>query len=122
MTLIRCIFHYETLPFFRKVLNCANSAILFQFLVILIVIILCNSILAGPSQSTIATLQGIQITAERLIMSLRLHDNIIPALCQLHWLPVEFRVTYKLYLLTLWLQIFLTTLKLAHREFLHTFT
>ena len=29
-------------------------------------------------------------------MSLRAHDHITPALRQLHWLPVKFRITYKL--------------------------
>ena len=59
----------------------------------------CNSVLAGLPQSTIASLQGVQNVAARLIMSLGSHDHITPTLRQLHWLPVKFRVTYKLCLL-----------------------
>ena len=59
----------------------------------------CNSVLAVLPQSTIAPLQGVQNAAARLIMSLGSPDHITPALRQLDWLPVKFRVTYKLCLL-----------------------
>jgi len=35
-------------------------------------------------------------TVARVIMNLSLRDHVKPALKQLHWLPVEQRITYKL--------------------------
>jgi len=31
-----------------------------------------------------------------LVLNLRQHDHVTPALQQLHWLPIEYRITYKL--------------------------
>ena len=59
----------------------------------------CNSILAGLTQSTTISLQGVQNAAARLIKSLGPCDHITPALRELHWLPIKHRVIYKLCLL-----------------------
>jgi hypothetical protein len=56
----------------------------------------CNSLLAGLPSSSIEPLQHVQNAAARLILDLHPRDHITPALKHLHWLPVEFRVTYKL--------------------------
>jgi len=58
----------------------------------------CNSLLAGlpPPRTTIAPLQRVQNAAVRLVLNLGFHDHLIPALQQLHWLPVEYRIKYKL--------------------------
>jgi hypothetical protein len=54
----------------------------------------CNSLLiAGLLLTSLEPLQRVQNAAARLILSLRAHDHITRALKQLHWLPVEFRVT-----------------------------
>jgi len=47
-------------------------------------------------RSTIQPLQRVMNAAARVIMNLSLHDHVKPALKQLHWLPVEQRITYKL--------------------------
>jgi len=36
------------------------------------------------------------ITAARMVLNLGLCDHVTPALKQLHWLPVEHRIKYKL--------------------------
>lgn len=59
----------------------------------------CNSLLAGLSRSTILPLQRVQNAAARLVLDLRPHDHVTPALKLLHWLPVESRITYKLCML-----------------------
>jgi len=41
-------------------------------------------------------LQRVQNAAARLVLNLGLHDQVTPALKQLHWLPVEHRIKYKL--------------------------
>ena len=48
---------------------------------------------------TIDPLQRAQNAAALLVFGLRSHDHITPALAQLHWLPVQFRIKFKLCLL-----------------------
>ena len=59
----------------------------------------CNSLLAGLPQSTLEPLQRVQNCAARLILNLRQRDHVTPALKQLHWLPIQARVQFKLYTL-----------------------
>ena len=56
----------------------------------------CNSLLSRLPGSTIQPLQRVMNAAARVIMNLSLRDHVKPALKQLHWLPVEQRITYKL--------------------------
>jgi len=56
----------------------------------------CNAVLARLPKSTIAPLQHVQNAAARLICGLGPRDHVTPALYELHWLPVEQRVTFKL--------------------------
>jgi hypothetical protein len=56
----------------------------------------CNTVLAGLPSSTTAPLQRVQNAAARLVFDLRSRDHVTPALIQLHWLPVQSRITYKL--------------------------
>ena len=56
----------------------------------------CNSVLAELPATTLATLQRVQNAAARLVLNLKRSDHITPALIQLHWLPVKFRIIYKL--------------------------
>jgi hypothetical protein len=55
----------------------------------------CNSILIGLPASSIAPLHRLQNAAARLVMGLRARDHITSALFHLHWLPVFFRIQYK---------------------------
>ena len=59
----------------------------------------CNAILAGLPKTTIAPLQRAQNAAARLVAQLGPHDHVSNALRDLHWLPVQQRITYKLCLL-----------------------
>ena len=59
----------------------------------------CNAVLAGLPKSTTAPLQRAQNAAARLIACLAPRDHVTSTLRQLHWLPVQFRITYKLCLL-----------------------
>ena len=56
----------------------------------------CNSSLAGLPAEQIARLQKVQNNAARLIMRRRKHEHVTPLLKELHWLPVKFRIEYKL--------------------------
>jgi len=51
-------------------------------------------------KTLIQPMQRVMNAADRVIMNLSLRDHVKPALMQLHWLPVEQRITYKLCLFT----------------------
>jgi len=59
----------------------------------------CNSVLAGLPWSTTEPLQRVLNAAARLVVGLKPFDSVTPALKQLHWLPIEHRIKYKLCLL-----------------------
>ena len=59
----------------------------------------CNAVLAGLPASTTEPLQRVQNCAARLLFLLRPRDHVRPYLQRLHWLPVIWRVKYKLCLL-----------------------
>jgi hypothetical protein len=56
----------------------------------------CNSVLAELPATTLAPLQRVQNAAARLVLNLKRTDHITPALIELHWLPVKFRIIFKL--------------------------
>ena len=60
----------------------------------------CNSLLYGLANTGLAKLQRVQNAAARLVTSTRKYDHITPILCELHWLPVKFRIHFKIFLLT----------------------
>ena len=61
--------------------------------------VFCYSLLTISPQSTLQPLQRVQNAAARLVSDTKPRDNISPVLAQLHWLPVNQRITYKLCLL-----------------------
>ena len=58
-----------------------------------------NSLLYGTEQSHIDRLQCCQNNVARIMSKRRRFDHIIPVLKELHWLPVEHRISYKILLL-----------------------
>jgi len=60
----------------------------------------CNSLLYGIDKGLLNKLQRVQNALARVVVtSVRRHDHVSPALKQLHWLPVEQRILYKVGLL-----------------------
>ena len=56
----------------------------------------CNSLLAGLPNCTLDVLQRVQNASARLICQLKPRDHISTSLQDLHWLPIRYRVQYKL--------------------------
>ena len=56
----------------------------------------CNLVLVGLPASTIAPLQRVQNAAARLILRIDRRSQITSALRELHWLPVKYRIQFKL--------------------------
>lgn len=60
----------------------------------------CNSLLIGLSSCKIKPLQPLKNCAARLLRRSRQRDHIKPHLQALHWLPVQFRIEFKIALIT----------------------
>ncbi len=59
----------------------------------------CNALLGGCPTSSINKLQIVQNAAARALTRSRKYDHITPILQSLHWLPIKFRISYKILLL-----------------------
>ncbi len=60
----------------------------------------CNALLYGLPNYQIAKLQHIQNMAAKLIFQQPKFSRVTPLLAQLHWLPVEQRIIFKILILT----------------------
>ena len=60
----------------------------------------CNSLLYGLPASYINKLQWVQNAAARLISNTTHFDYISPVMKDLHWLPVKYRIMFKLVVYT----------------------
>jgi len=93
-----CFYHIRRLKQIRRLIGPKVTATLMSAFV-LSKLDYCNAILAGLPKSTIAPLQRAQNAAARLIGLVAPRDHVTSMLQQLHWLPVQYRITYKLCLL-----------------------
>ena len=60
----------------------------------------CNAVLHGAPSGTIHKLQRVQNNAARIVHQAPRRSHAHPLLKELHWLPVEQRISYKLAVLT----------------------
>ena len=60
----------------------------------------CNSLLFGAQKRDIVKLQSVQNAAARIVTGLKKRDHITETLRDLHWLPVEERIAFKINLIT----------------------
>jgi len=56
----------------------------------------CNSLYYGITAASLSRLQSVQNAAGRLLLKIKKHESITPALKSLNWLPVQYRIRYKI--------------------------
>ena len=54
----------------------------------------CNALLHGLPKYQLQRLQYVQNTAARVVLQMSRFDQITPVLCELHWLPIQYRITF----------------------------
>ncbi len=59
----------------------------------------CNSLYVGLDQSSLQRLQLVQNAAAQLLTGTKKYEHITPVLASLHWLPVRFRIEFKILLI-----------------------
>ena len=60
----------------------------------------CNSLLVGLCQEQIAKLQRVHNAAAKLVAGAKKFDHVTPILMELHWLPISYRIRFKILVLT----------------------
>ncbi len=58
----------------------------------------CNSLYYGVYQSSLSRLQLVQNAAARLLSGTRKYEPVTPILSALHWLPIKYRIDFKILL------------------------
>ncbi len=56
----------------------------------------CNSLYYGVSQYSLSHLQLVQNAAARLLSGTRKYEPVTPVLSAMHWLPINFRIYFKI--------------------------
>ena len=92
-------FHLYNIRKIRKFLSRETTQILVNALVTSR-LDYCNSILYGLTATELYKLQRVQNSAARLICNVGRFDHISPSLKMLHWLPIKFRIQFKILLIT----------------------
>ena len=92
-------FHLFNIRRIRKFLNHETVQILVNAFVTSR-LVYCNSLLYGLPATQLNKLQRVQNAAARLICNISCFDHISPILFELHWLPIKYRINFKILLIT----------------------
>jgi hypothetical protein len=93
-------FHLRNFRRIRDTLD-VNSAKLLANALVTCRLDYCNSLLYGINKGLLKRMQHVQNALARVVItSVKRHDPVSPVLKQLHWLPVEQRILYKIGVLT----------------------
>ena len=93
-----CQFHFRNISRIRKYIPQDISIVLIKSLVMSRL----DGLLYGLHKCIVSGLQAVQNSAARIVTQERLrdHDSMFCVLMELHWLPVDKRIEYKLLLYT----------------------
>src|SRR6266536_5913801 len=94
-----CNFHIRGLRHIRPLLDQTSASIL-GCSIVNSRLDYCNAILAGTSSHNISRLQIIQNNLARVVCNASCRDSASALLRKLHWLPVKFRIDYKIAIIT----------------------
>ena len=90
-----CHFHLTNISKIRSHLDCdSTEAIIHAF--VTINLDYCNAILYGLPKVLLSRLQIFQNRAARIVTFTKKYEHITPSLMALHWLPVDYRIIYKI--------------------------
>ena len=92
-------YHLRNISYIRKYLSATTTELLVHMFVSS-KLDYCNSLLYGLPAYAIKRLQHVQNAAARLVTLTKKHDHITPVLFNLHWLPVNQRIIFKILLIT----------------------
>ena len=99
LTVEACLFHLRSMKHIRHLITEEDASLLAVSL-IQSKLDYCNSILYSTTQANIHSLQRIQNNLARLVIQPSLNTPSSSLLRQLHWLPVQHRIKYKIACLT----------------------
>ena len=94
-----CNYHLKALRHIRPVLGREPAETIARS-IILSKLDYFNSVLSGCSDLAIDRLQKVQNSLARVVTGSNWREHITPVLIDLHWLPVKYRINYKLAVLT----------------------
>ena len=95
---VSCQYHLRNIAKIRKYLSEDTSQILVHAF-ISSKLDNCNSLLYGLPKHVLNRLRLIQNTAARIVTLSKRFDHITPILFKLHWLPLDYRIHFKIFLL-----------------------
>ena len=88
-------FHLRNIAKIRNILSQSDAEKLLHAFVTLR-LDYCNSLLLGCPTYSLKSLHLIQNAAARVLMRTNRRDHVSPVLASLHWLPVKFRIEFKI--------------------------
>jgi len=94
-----CNFHAQAMRHIRHLLSTDLEQTLACSL-ILTRLYYCNSVLYGAPVSSIQKLQRVQNNTARIVLQAQSRSHGNPLMRQLHWLPVQHRIDYKVSIVT----------------------
>ena len=90
-----CMYHLKAIAKIRRFLTLEATQSLVQAFVISR-LDYCNSLLYGVSKQNIQKLQKVQNAAAKVVLQCHKFSRATPLLKQLHWLPVSFRIQFRI--------------------------
>ena len=90
-----CFFHRRRL---RQLRRCADQSTMQRLVSAFVIARLdyCNSVMTGLPASSLSPLNRVLSAAVRLVAGLGPRDHVTEHMKRLHWLPIQFRIKFKL--------------------------